>query len=103
MALTLISNSFELVLCARYFLRIRNSFNTVTIIAYFNGFFFTLKKGYTPETILTLCDSFFNYQHNLYPFINLPVKTTCTGCKQIMISSVFLFAKVHFATLHFYF
>ena len=25
-------------------------FNIVTIIAYFNGYFFTLKKGYTPET-----------------------------------------------------
>ena len=41
MALTLISNSFELVLCARYFLRIRNSFNIVTIITYFNGYFLT--------------------------------------------------------------
>ena len=40
MALTLISNSFELVLCARYFLRIRNSFNIVTIITYFNGYYF---------------------------------------------------------------
>ena len=39
MALTLISNSFELVLCARYFLRIRNYFNIVTIITYFNGYY----------------------------------------------------------------
>ena len=29
----------------------------VTIIAYFNGYFFTLKKGYTPETSV-LIDNF---------------------------------------------
>ena len=32
-------------------------FNIVTIIAYFNGYFFTLKKGYTPETSV-LTDNF---------------------------------------------
>ena len=31
--------------------------NVVTIIAYFSGYFFTLKKGYTPETSV-LIDTF---------------------------------------------
>ena len=47
-------------------------FNIVTIIAYFNGYLFTLKKGYTPETSVlidnvdTFCDDFFfNYHRDI--------------------------------------
>ena len=46
-------------------------FNIVTIIAYFNGYFFTLKKGYTPETSVCVNRQFWHFAIIISLIVNL--------------------------------